>query len=172
MGVYGIESLIRKSIHLGYDKKNAPVRSISFEDTKVLENVENMFDEMGSPLSVSGSLMGRNPILDPSSPKHEAAIKLQKVYKSFRTRRKLADCAVLVEQSWWKLLDFAELKHSSISFFDLGKHETAISRWSRARTRAAKVGKGLSKNGKAQKLALQHWLEAVSDDHMSYVAFI
>lgn len=39
----------------------------------------------------------------------------------------------------WKLLDFAELKHSSISFFDIEKHETAISRWSRARTRAAKV---------------------------------
>lgn len=62
------------------------------------------------------------------------------------------------------MLDFAELKHSSISFFDLDKHETAVSRWSRARTRAAKVGKGLSKNGKAQKLALQHWLEAVSLD--------
>ncbi|KAF3586566.1 hypothetical protein F2Q69_00031726 [Brassica cretica] len=39
-------------------------------------------------------------VLDPKNPKHEAAIKLQKVYKSFRTRRKLADCAVLVEQSW------------------------------------------------------------------------
>lgn len=39
-------------------------------------------------------------VLDPRNPKHEAAIKLQKVYKSFRTRRKLADCAVLVEQSW------------------------------------------------------------------------
>ena len=39
----------------------------------------------------------------------------------------------------WKLLDFAELKRSSISFFDIEKHETAISRWSRARTRAAKV---------------------------------
>lgn len=37
----------------------------------------------------------------PASPKHMAAIKLQKVYKSFRTRRKLADCAVLVEQSWY-----------------------------------------------------------------------
>ncbi|XP_073154525.1 IQ domain-containing protein IQM2-like isoform X2 [Henckelia pumila] len=99
-------------------------------------------------------------------PKHdEAAIKLQKVYKSFRTRRKLADCAVLVEQSWWKLLDFAQLKHSSISFFHIHKHETAISRWSRARTRAAKVGKGLSKNGKAQKLALQHWLEAIDPRH-------
>ncbi|GLT82413.1 hypothetical protein SLE2022_007900 [Rubroshorea leprosula] len=108
----------------------------------------------------SGGSIQQLPVLDLSNPKHEAAIKLQKVYKSFRTRRKLADCAVLIEQSWWKLLDFAELKRSSISFFDIEKHETAISRWSRARTRAAKVGKGLSKNGKAQKLALQHLLEA------------
>ncbi|XP_071712538.1 IQ domain-containing protein IQM2-like [Rutidosis leptorrhynchoides] len=104
--------------------------------------------------------------IEQGSPKHEAAAtKLQKVYKSFRTRRKLADCAVLIEQSWWKLLDFAELKRSSISFFDLDKQETAISRWSRARTRAAKVGKGLSKNSKAQKLALQHWLEAIDPRH-------
>lgn len=42
--------------------------------------------------------------LDPSSPKHEAATKLQKVYKSFRTRRKLADCAVLIAQSWYASL--------------------------------------------------------------------
>ncbi|KAF7836967.1 IQ domain-containing protein IQM2 [Senna tora] len=107
----------------------------------------------------------QSALLDPSNPKHMAAVKLQKVYKSFRTRRKLADCAILVEQSWWKLLDFAELKHSSISFFDIEKHETAISRWSRARTRAAKVGKGLSKDNKAQKLALQHWLEAIDPRH-------
>ena len=39
----------------------------------------------------------------------------------------------------WKLLDFAELKRSYISFFDIGKPEIAVSCWSRARTRAAKV---------------------------------
>ncbi|XP_047967708.1 LOW QUALITY PROTEIN: IQ domain-containing protein IQM2-like [Salvia hispanica] len=96
-----------------------------------------------------------------------AAIKLQKVYKSFRTRRTLADCAVLlsIEQRWWNLLDSAELNRSSISFFDIEKHETSISRWSRARTRAAKVGKGLSQNSKAQILALQHWLEAIDPRH-------
>ncbi|CAK7339125.1 unnamed protein product [Dovyalis caffra] len=99
----------------------------------------------------------------PTMDKHQAALRLQKVYKSFRTRRKLADCAVLVEQSWWKLLDFVELKRSSISFFDMEEHESANSRWSRAKTRAAKIGKGLSENDKAQKLALDYWLEAVSD---------
>ncbi|KAL4309584.1 hypothetical protein GQ457_01G014460 [Hibiscus cannabinus] len=96
---------------------------------------------------------------------YQAALRLQKVYKSFRTRRQLADCAVVAEQKWWKLLDFAELKRSSISFFEIEKQETALSRWSRARTRAAKVGKGLSKDEKARKLALQHWLEAIDPRH-------
>lgn len=39
----------------------------------------------------------------------------------------------------WKVIDFALLKQSSVLFFDLQKQESAVSRWSRARTRAAKV---------------------------------
>ncbi|XP_062216697.1 IQ domain-containing protein IQM4-like isoform X2 [Phragmites australis] len=112
------------------------------------------------------NLPPNSPVIGMVGPKHQAAaIRVQKVYKSFRTRRQLADCAVLVEQRWWKLLDFALLKRSSVSFFEVEKPESALSRWSRARMRAAKVGKGLSKDEKAQKLALQHWLEAIDPRH-------
>ncbi|XP_042444842.1 IQ domain-containing protein IQM1-like [Zingiber officinale] len=95
----------------------------------------------------------------------DAATTLQKVYKGYRTRRNLADCAVVVEELWWKALDFASLKRTSVSFFHEEKQETAVSKWSRAKNRLARVGKGLSKDEKAQKLALQHWLEAIDPRH-------
>jgi hypothetical protein len=92
----------------------------------------------------------------------QAATKLQKIYKGLRTRRNLADGAIIAEELWWKTVDSVYLNIKSISFFHEDKQETAASRWSRAGKRIAKVGKGLSKDDKAQKLALQHWLEAVS----------
>ncbi|KAL5563564.1 hypothetical protein UlMin_033311 [Ulmus minor] len=153
------EKMVSLNVPLLDKEKKMAIVSISSNTSR------KQIDVQSSILDSPVGLIQHSPLSDPAKDKHMAALKLQKVYKSFRTRRKLADCAVLVEQSWWKLLDFAELKRSSISFFEIEKHETAISRWSRARTRAAKVGKGLSKNDKARKLALQHWLEAIDPRH-------
>ncbi|OIW11417.1 hypothetical protein TanjilG_05188 [Lupinus angustifolius] len=139
------------------DKENG------FIDKPVSTKNRRTYDDLPRTYSNSSETSFHSPV--PQNERDQAALKLQKVYKSFRTRRQLADCAVLAEQSWWKLLDFAELKRSSISFFDIEKPETALSRWSRARTRAAKVGKGLSKDEKARKLALQHRLEAIDPRH-------
>jgi len=69
-------------------------------------NMEN--DLFGKPESTrsrdsSGNWLEKNMYLRmPGSPSlwDQAALRLQKVYKSFRTRRQLADCAVLAEQRW------------------------------------------------------------------------
>ncbi|KAG9148299.1 hypothetical protein Leryth_012254 [Lithospermum erythrorhizon] len=137
-------------------------------DSAMVRSPNRACKGLGAKMNSPRNLVEKNSprvVSESGDERHLAAIRLQKTYKSFRTRRQLADCAVLVEQRWWKLLDSAELKSCSVSFFNIEKPETAISRWSRARTRAAKVGKGLSKDDKARKLALQHWLEAIDHRH-------
>ncbi|CAK8535937.1 unnamed protein product [Lathyrus sativus] len=108
-------------------------------------------------------LFSSSPLVD--SNRDLAATKLQKVYKSYRIRRYLADLAVVCEELWWKDSDSSAFQRCLISHFDSDKSETAISKWATARTIAAKMGRGLSKDDKGQRLARKHWLEAIDPRH-------
>ncbi|PRQ46875.1 hypothetical protein RchiOBHm_Chr2g0093701 [Rosa chinensis] len=96
--------------------------------------------------------------------KFTRVIELEETLQIVQWWRDTLDSPAGAKELWWKTLDSAALKQSSVSLFNVEKSETAVSRWARARTRAAKIGKGFSKDEKAQMLALQHWLEAI-DPH-------
>lgn len=117
--------------------------------------------KLGSSISSEGSIPNNMLEKCPS----QAAMKVQKVYRSYRTRRMLADSAVVAEELWWQAIEYTRLNHSTISFFNFSKPETPASRWNRVSLNASKVGKGLSKDEKARTLAFQHWIEAIDPRH-------
>ncbi|KAJ1382216.1 IQ motif, EF-hand binding site [Sesbania bispinosa] len=79
------------------------------------------------------------PMFSPKSYDEHAIIKFQKVYRGYKTRRVLADCAIVCEELWWKASQFAAFNGCSTSHFDSDKSESAMSKCARAGTMAAKI---------------------------------
>jgi hypothetical protein len=70
------------------------------------------------------------------------------------------------ERCRWNAVDAVILLQNTEHYYAYKKNScNASSNWSRLQKKAAKVGKGLSRDSKALKLALQHWLEAVDPQH-------
>lgn len=63
--------------------------TLSFDEVPECESIKEV---------VAGNVEWFSP--RPASELNAAATKLQKVYKSYRTRRNLADCAVVIEELW------------------------------------------------------------------------
>ncbi|KAI3992347.1 hypothetical protein MKX01_030068 [Papaver californicum] len=147
--------------------QNLTPSSFPFGHTLLDKTLENgdIIDHSEKKLISITTQMVKSMVVDNEIKDEEdtAALKMQKAYRGYRTRRQLADSAVLAEEYWWQAIDYARLNHSTISFFNVP--ETPISRWNRVALNASKVGKGATKDAKARKLAFQHWIEAIDPRH-------
>lgn len=105
-----VKTALRSISFNGLDSEPGMMKSVAFkspspdvEDNVTLTPVDNdngqNCDHLPKEESMTENIL-QMPSPRPDNLRHLAALRLQKTYKSFRIRRQLADCAVLVEQRW------------------------------------------------------------------------
>ncbi|GAU34792.1 hypothetical protein TSUD_205960 [Trifolium subterraneum] len=115
------------------------------------------------------SVISQLPAPKPVSELDAAAIKVQKVYKSYITRKNLADCAVVVEQLWFKALDYVVLQRSYVAFFDDQNPDPAdVDSWDRARRTRAPQMDPHERYGHNLHMYYDFWFESQSTQPFFY----
>ncbi|XP_045811904.1 IQ domain-containing protein IQM1-like [Trifolium pratense] len=96
-------------------------------------------------------------------------LNFKKVYKSYRTRKNLAYCAVVVEQLWWKALDYVVLRKSYVSFFDDQNPDPAdVYSWDTARRTRAPQYDPHQRYGHNLRMYYDFWFESQSTEPFFY----
>ena len=100
MSVFGVLKRVRELSRLFGSNDGHSVTRVSFKNLVLDKEILSRTNANGFNETVDDS----SPVIfftpRPVSELDTAALTIQKCYKSYRTRRNLADCAVVVEELW------------------------------------------------------------------------